>query len=209
MINIAIVEDDTTIREALQNFLNQKENMSCEQAFESVELFMHNLSPDHLPDIILMDIGLPGISGISGIELIKKKYPEINIIMLTIYSDSHKIFQSLCAGASGYLLKNAPFSEIYKAIEIVHNGGSSMSPQIARKVVEHFRKTKPKDTHPTLTDKEQEIVAGLVDGLSYKKIAEQNFITIETVRTHIKNIYKKLHVHGKVGVIKKSLNGEI
>lgn len=209
MINIAVVEDDATIREALQNFLNQKETMKCEQAFESVELLIHNISPENLPDIILMDIGLPGISGISGIKLIKKKYPEINIIMLTIYSDSHKIFQSLCAGASGYLLKNAPFSEIYQAINIVHEGGSTMSPQIARKVVEHFQKAGPQSNDSTLTDKEQEIVAGLVDGLSYKKIAEQNFITIETVRTHIKNIYKKLHVHCKVDVIKKSLSGEI
>jgi len=209
MINIAIIEDEATIRDAIQNFLNQRENMKCELAFESVELFIHNVSEANLPDIILMDIGLPGISGISGIKLIKRKYPQINIIMLTIFSDSHKIFQSLCAGASGYLLKNAPFSEICQAIEIVYNGGSSMSPQIARKVVEHFQKVKSKDEHSTLTGKEKEIVAGLVDGLSYKKIAEQNFIALETVRSHIKNIYKKLHVHCKVDVIKKSLNGEI
>jgi len=209
MITIAIVEDDTIIREAICNFLNEKEQMKCPMAYESVESLLHNFDKQNLPDIILMDIGLPGMSGISGIKLIKEKYPQINIIMLTVYSDSHRIFQSLCAGASGYLLKNAPFSEICKAIEIVHNGGSSMSPQIARKVIEHFQNVKTRDEHSILTEKEKEIVAGLVDGLSYKKIAEQNFISVETVRSHIKNIYKKLHVHCKVDVIKKSLSGEI
>jgi DNA-binding NarL/FixJ family response regulator len=209
MITIAIVEDDTTIREAICNFLNEKESMECPMAFESVESLLHNLDKNSLPDIILMDIGLPGMSGISGIKLIKEKHPQINIIMLTVYSDSHRIFQSLCAGASGYLLKNAPFSEICKAIKIVYDGGSSMSPQIARKVIEHFQNIKKPDEHSSLTDKEKEIVAGLVDGLSYRRIAEQNFISVETVRSHIKNIYKKLHVHCKADVIKKSLSGEI
>lgn len=209
MITIAIVEDDAAIREAICNFLNEKDTMECPWAFGSVESLLHNLDKNNLPDIILMDIGLPGISGISGIKLIKEKHMQINIIMLTVYSDSHRIFQSLCAGASGYLLKNAPFSEICKAIEIVHNGGSSMSPQIARKVIEHFQSSKSNDEHSALTEKEKEIVAGLVDGLSYRRIAEQNFISVETVRTHIKNIYKKLHVHCKADVIKKSLTGEI
>ena len=156
-----------------------------------------------------MDIGLPGMSGISGIKLIKAKYPEINIIMLTVYHDTHKIFQSLCAGASGYLLKNSPFSEIKKAIKIVNAGGSSMSPQIARKVIEHFQTCEKINHESTLTDKEKEIVSCLVDGLSYKMIAAQEHISIETVRSHIKNIYKKLHVHSKAEVIKKSLTGEI
>lgn len=209
MITINIVEDDATIRQAICNFLNSRKDMRCAGAFESVESLLHNLYDDSLPDIILMDIGLPGVSGISGIKLVREKYPQINIIMLTVYSDSHRIFQSLCAGASGYLLKNAPFSEICKAIEIVHNGGSTMSPQIARKVIEHFRGADKHDEQTALTGKEKEIVAGLVDGLSYRKIAEQNFVSVETVRTHIKNIYKKLHVHCKADVIKKSLSGEI
>ena len=209
MITIYIVEDDATIRQAICNFLNSRNDMRCAAAFESVESLLHNLYDDSLPDIILMDIGLPGVSGISGIKLVKEKYPQINIIMLTVYSDSHRIFQSLCAGASGYLLKNAPFSEICKAIEIVYNGGSTMSPQIARKVIEHFRGADKHNEQTALTGKEKEIVAGLVDGLSYRKIAEQNFVSVETVRTHIKNIYKKLHVHCKADVIKKSLSGEI
>jgi len=209
MIKVAIVEDDAAIREAIKEYLDLKENLMCYTAHESVEAFLAVLNKDNAPDVILMDIGLPGMSGISGIKLIKEKYPEINIIMLTVYHDTHKIFQSLCAGASGYLLKNAPFAEIAKAVEIVQAGGSSMSPQIARKVIEHFQTGKDTKYESNLTDKEKEIVSCLVDGLSYKLIAAQENISVETVRSHIKNIYKKLQVHSKAEVIKKSLTGEI
>ncbi len=209
MIHVAIVEDDAAIREAIKEFLDAQENMVCEVVRDSVESFLTVLDKDNLPDVILMDIGLPGMSGISGIKLIKEKYPQVNIIMLTVYHDTSKIFQSLCAGASGYLLKNAPFSEISKAVEVVQTGGSTMSPQIARKVIEHFRSDKKSPPDSGLTDKEKEIVSCLVDGLSYKLIAERENISIETVRSHIKNIYKKLQVHSKAEVIKKSLTGEI
>jgi len=209
MIDIVIVEDDATIREAIKEFLDSNKDFSCKNVFESVESFLAYLNKDNLPHVILMDIGLPGMSGISGIKLIKEKYPKINIIMLTVYHDTHKIFRSLCAGASGYLLKNSPFSEIKNAIKIVNAGGSSMSPQIARKVIEHFQTGEKINHESTLTDKEKEIVSCLVDGLSYKMIAAQENISIETVRSHIKNIYKKLHVHSKAEVIKKSLTGEI
>jgi len=209
MIEIFIVEDDETIREAIKEFLDSVDNFSCSNAFESVESLLAVLKKEKLPNVILMDIGLPGMSGISGIKLIKEKFPEINTIMLTVYHDTHKIFQSLCAGASGYLLKNSPFSEIKKAIKIVNDGGSSMSPQIARKVIEHFQTGEKINHDSDLTNKEKEIVSCLVDGLSYKMIAKQEAISIETVRTHIKNIYKKLHVHSKAEVIKKSLTGEI
>ena len=209
MIKIAIVEDDATIREAIKEFLDSKENLSCNMAYKSVESLLSELNNENKPDVILMDIGLPGMSGISGIKLIKERFPDINTIMLTVYHDTHKIFQSLCAGASGYLLKNSPFSEIKKAIEIVNSGGSTMSPQIARKVIEHFQTGEKIPVESNLTDKEKEIVSCLVDGLSYKMIATEENISIETVRTHIKNIYKKLQVHSKAEVIKKSLTGEI
>ena len=209
MIKIAIVEDDSTIREAIKDFLDSKENLSCNMAYESVESLLSVLNKENKPDVILMDIGLPGMSGISGIKLIKERFPDINTIMLTVYHDTHKIFQSLCAGASGYLLKNSPFSEIKKAIEIVNSGGSTMSPQIARKVIEHFQTGEKIPVESNLTDKEKEIVSCLVDGLSYKMIATEENISIETVRSHIKNIYKKLQVHSKAEVIKKSLTGEI
>ncbi len=209
MIDVAIIEDDHEIREDIREYLNSRGDMTCRLARETVESFLAVLIPENKPDVILMDIGLPGMSGISGIRIIKEKYPEINIIMFTIYHDSEKIFQSLCAGASGYLLKTTPFEELASTIGTVYNGGSFMSPQIARKVIDHFRAVPKREKPSPLTDKEKEIVMGLVDGLSYKMIAEKAFISIETVRSHIKNIYKKLHVHGKADVIRKSLRGEI
>ena len=209
MISVGIVEDDTEIREAICSYLNDQENMSCKLAEESVEKFMRFLYPDKLPDIILMDIGLPGMSGISGIKLIKEKYPDIDILMLTVHNDPHKIFQSLCAGATGYLLKTTPLAEIKKFIEELSLGGAPMSPQIARRVIDYFHSSKQEKTESPLTNKEKEIVLDLVDGLSYKMIADKQNVTIDTVRTHIKHVYNKLHVHCKADVIRKSLQGEI
>jgi DNA-binding NarL/FixJ family response regulator len=208
MIKVAVVEDDTTIRKTICQYLASQSDLYCDMDFESVESMLHNLNSTNLPDVILMDIGLPGMSGISGIKIIKDKFPDVNIIMLTVYNDAQKVFQSLCAGATGYLLKNAPFADVKEAIELVHAGGATMSPPIARKVVDFFRPPKKANASP-LTDKEKEIVMGLVDGLSYKMIADRECVSIETVRSHIKNIYKKLHVHSKAEVITKSLQGEI
>ena len=209
MINVGIVEDDNEIREAMCNYLNEQENIRCNLAEESVEKFMRFLFPEKLPNVILMDIGLPGMSGISGIKLIKEKFPEIDILMLTVHNDPQKIFQSLCAGATGYLLKTTPLTEIKKFVEELAEGGAPMSPQIARRVIEFFQNDKEERQSSPLTDKEKEIVLDLVDGLSYKMIADKQNITIETVRTHIKHIYNKLHVHCKADVIRKSLQGEI
>jgi DNA-binding NarL/FixJ family response regulator len=219
VISVAIVEDEEEIRLGIQRFLDMQKDFLCEVAVESVEDFLPHLNDESLPDVILMDIGLPGMSGIDGIKMIKEKHPEINIIMLTVYNDPHRIFDSLCAGASGYLLKNTPFEQIKEAIKEVYDGGSPMSKQIARKVIEFFTPGKspaeflthsaPQKTDSPLTDKEKQVVVGLVDGLSYKMIADRMDISIETVRFHIKNVYEKLHVHSKGEVIAKSLRGEI
>ena len=209
MIKVGVVEDDIEIREAICNYLSGQENMICNIAEESVEKFIRFLYPEILPDVILMDIGLPGMSGISGIRLIKEKYPEIDILMLTVHNDPQKIFQSICAGATGYLLKTTPLPEIKKFIEELSAGGAPMSPQIARRVIEYFQKGKEEKKTSALTEKEKEIVLDLVDGLSYKMIADKQNISIDTVRTHIKHIYNKLHVHCKADVIRKSLQGEI
>jgi len=209
MISVAIIEDDQEVREAICNFLNSQPDLSCELAEESVELFLRRRSEENAPEVILMDIGLPGMSGISGIKLIKEKHPEIDIIMLTVHNDPHKIFQSLCAGASGYLLKTTPFVQIKQSIEELNAGGAPMSPQIARRVIEYFHPLESSKTESPLTEKEKEVVLGLVDGLSYKMIADKQHITVHTVRTHIKHIYSKLHVHSKADVIRKSLGGEI
>ncbi len=209
MINIAIVEDDTFVRESLQEFINDQPDMVCSAVKGSVEAFLSYLNEENVPDVVLMDIGLPGMSGISGIRLVKERFPEVNILMLTVYHDSHRIFNSLCAGASGYLLKNTPFPQIREAIEIVARGEACMSPQIARKVVDFFQTERKKEKESPLTDKEKEIVMCLVEGMSYKMIADKECISLETVRSHIKNIYKKLEVHSKAEVIRKSLEGEI
>lgn len=207
---IGIVEDNRKIRDLIQRYLDMQEGMSCPVAVDSVEEMQKYLEEYEKPDVILMDIQLPGMSGIEGIQQIKKSYPEIDIIMLTVYHDSHKIFDSLCAGASGYLLKHTSLPEIRDSIQTLLDGGAPMSPQIARKVINYFKKPEPqKDPETNLTPREQDIVNGLVDGLSYKMIADRYEISIDTVRAHIRNIYKKLHVNSKAEVIAKSLRGEI
>ena len=184
--------------------------MECPVAVDSVEEMLDHLEKHERPEVILMDIQLPGMSGIKGMGIIKSKYPEIEIMMLTVYHDSHKIFDSLKAGASGYLLKHTSLPEIKESIENLLKGGAPMSPQIARKVISHFNEEAPKKNEESmLTNREQDIVNGLVDGLSYKLIADRYDISIDTVRAHIRNIYKKLHVNSKAEVIAKSLRGEI
>ena len=216
MTSVAIVEDDREIREGIQKYLAHQETMVCEYAAESMETFLELTGRGDFPEVILMDIGLPGMSGISGIRLIKERHPETDIIMLTIFSDWQRIFDSLRAGASGYLLKNTPLSEIKKSIENVHAGGAAMSPEIGRKVMEYFGQLAARPgvkessrNDNLLTPREKEIVVGLVDGLSYKLIADRMDISIDTIRFHIKNIYKKLHVNSKAEVISKTLRGEV
>ncbi|MFD2533096.1 response regulator [Gracilimonas halophila] len=210
MAVIGIVEDNKKIRDLIQRYLDMQKDMDCPVAVDSVEEMLDYLEEHQRPNVILMDIQLPGMSGIKGMEIIKSKYPEVEIMMLTVYHDSHKIFDSLKAGASGYLLKHTSLPEIKESIENLMKGGAPMSPQIARKVISHFNEEAPKKNEDSmLTNREQDIVNGLVDGLSYKLIADRYDISIDTVRAHIRNIYKKLHVNSKAEVIAKSLRGEI
>jgi len=209
MIFIGIVEDDEQIRKGIETFLNRQEGFTCNWSFGSVEDILKVLNKENIPNVLIMDLGLPGMSGIEGMKIIRERYPSIDVIVFSIYNDSEKIFNSLCAGATGYLLKNTPLIEIKEGIELLAKGGSPMSPQIARKVVEFFSNNKKKESLSPLSAKEKEIVIGLVDGLSYKLIAHRMSITLETVRFHIKNIYRKLHVHSKSEVISKSFKGEI
>ena len=210
MITVGIVEDNVKIRDLIQRYLDMQDSMRCKVAVDSVEEMLEYLKKYDNPDVLLMDIQLPGMSGIEGIGIIKKEFPDIEIMMLTVYHDSHKIFDSLVAGASGYLLKHTSLPEIKESVETLANGGAPMSPQIARKVIQHFSNNEKKEKPESdLTPREQDIVNGLVDGLSYKLIADRFDISIDTVRAHIRNIYKKLHVNSKAEVIAKSLRGEI
>lgn len=209
MILVGIVEDDDEIRNSIQEFLNRQPGFRCDWSFNSVERLLLQLRPDNMPQVLIMDLGLPGMSGIDGMKLLKQRYPLIDLVVFSVYNDSQKIFDSLCAGATGYLLKNTPLDEIKSGVELLVNGGSPMSPQIARKVIEFFAPRNKREVYSPLSPKEKEIVVGLVDGLSYKLIADRLGISIETVRFHIKSIYRKLHVHGKAEVISKSLRGEI
>jgi DNA-binding NarL/FixJ family response regulator len=207
MINIAIIEDDSLVRHTLTALFEQQDNMLCMLAVQSAELFLKKAPEIPCPDIVLSDIGLPGMDGIEAIPLIKRQFPQAAIIMLSVYTDNDRIFKALCAGAVGYLEKDTPLQDIVDAIQVIHKGGSVMSPAIARKVVEYFA---PRRTYKEpLTAKEQQVIAAMVDGLSYKMIADRLGVTLETVRQHIKNIYRKLQVNSKGEVIVKSLRGEI
>lgn len=207
MIHIAIIEDDALVRSTLAALFAQEDDIHCVMAVNSAEQFLKRVPEIQQLDLVLSDIGLPGIDGIEAIQLIKKHFPETAIIMLSVYTDNDRIFKALCAGAVGYLQKDTPLDEIIDAVKVIHKGGSIMSPAIARKVVEYFA---PKRTYnEPLTAKEQQVISAMVDGLSYKMIASRLGITLETVRQHIKNIYRKLQVNSKSEVIVKSLRGEI
>lgn len=209
MISVAIVEDLEDIRNPLFEFISTREEFICNIAVESVEDFLKAADKNDFPvDVILLDIGLPGISGLSAIKLIKEKLPDVNIIMLTVFDDSDKIFGAIQAGAVGYLMKNTPLEKIKQAIIDTYNGGTTLSPEVARKVLNFFEKPKSEIESP-LTEKEKQIVACMVDGQSFKMIAANLGNTLETIKSHAKNIYRKLHVNSKAEVIAKSLRGEI
>jgi DNA-binding NarL/FixJ family response regulator len=207
MIQIALIEDDELVRNNLAAFFSQREELDCIISAGSVDDFFKKAEKVTKLDIVLSDIGLPGVTGIEAIPMIKKKFPDASIVILSVYADSDRIFKALCAGAVGYLQKDTPAEEILECINIISKGGSAMSPTIARKVIDYFA---PKRSYnEPLTAKEQQVITAMVDGLSYKMIASRLGITLETVRQHIKNIYRKLHVNSKGELIIKSLKGEI
>ena len=208
MISVAIIEDVKDIREPLFEFLSSQPEFLCEIKAESVEDFFLKSNNALPPDVILLDIGLPGLSGLGAIQLLKEKWAEVNIIMLTVFDDTEKIFQALRSGAVGYLVKNTPLIKIRDAIIETAKGGAPLSPEIARKVVRFFESPKSKIDSP-LTEKEKQIVIRMVDGQSFKMIANELGNTLETIKSHTKNIYRKLYVNSKGEVIAKSLRGEI
>ena len=207
-INLAIIEDDELIQESLSDFFRAQPHIDCLQISSSVEDFLKRIvSSEKRPDIILLDINLLGMSGIKGIPLILNELPKVDIVMLTTFEDNDSIYKALCAGACSYLSKTTSLKKILETLEIVHNGGSYMSPSIARKIVNRFA---PKHNHSeVLTSRQKDIVTGIVDGKSYKMIANDLFVSLDTVRSHIKNIYKALEINSKAELIKKSYDNEL
>jgi len=204
-IKVAIVEDDSKIRESLKLILNGSQEYYCIAVYEDAESALHDL-PNQNPDVVLMDINLPQMSGIECVRLLKQKIPEILIIMLTMYQDSQKIFNSLQAGAIGYLHKSSSPVEILEAIKDVSNGGSPMSAQIARKVVQSFyRPNSDFETTIKLTERETEILDLLSKGYINKEIAEQLSISPDTVHNHLRRIYEKLQVRTRTEAVVKYL----
>jgi len=198
-IHLAIVEDDNEIRQTLTLIIDGSPGFSCKYAFPDGESALASIG--NLPiDIVLMDIDLPGKSGIEVTRLLKPKCPELDFIMLTVQSDDDSIFQSLCAGASGYLLKDTSPATLLTHIREVFKGGSPMSSQIARRIIRSFRVIE----NP-LSDRETEILKMLSLGLNYKDVAEDLFLSPHTVKTHIKNIYSKLHVKNRAEAIYKAI----
>ncbi len=208
-VKIAIVEDDNSIRENITEFLNSQSDYECVISASSLEQYFEKASTAPTQDVILMDVGLPGMTGIEGTRIIKEESPETDIVIFTVYEEPKRIFDALCAGASGYLLKSTPFRELLTYLETLRMGGAPMSPRIAYHVVQYFQPKKKPSKDSPLSEREAEVVAALVDGLSYKEVAERLFISIGTVYSHIKNIYKKLHVHSKAELIKKSYQGQL
>jgi len=193
-INVCIVEDNQGTRQSLVDLLTGDTGLKCLAAYATGEAALEGI-PKEKPDVALLDINLPGISGIECVARLKVKMPGLRVLMLTTYEEDDLIFNSLRAGASGYLLKDASPAELIAAIEQIHAGGAPMSMQIARKVVEHFHRIpKPVSEVERLTKREQELLALLAKGYYYKEIAEQLGITLNTVRTHVHSIYEKLHV---------------
>ncbi len=208
-IRVAIYEDNTTLRESLSQLLKGSEEFEFLAAYRNAINILKNCQIA-TPDVILMDIDMPEITGIEASRLVKEQFPKINILILTVYEDKEKIFAALQAGASGYLLKKARIIEIIEAIHEIHRGGAPMTSGIARKVLEFFlipKKTTSKED--TLSERELDILQCLVNGDSYKMIAENCFISMGTVRSHINNIYKKLHVNSKSEAVVKALREKL
>jgi DNA-binding NarL/FixJ family response regulator len=201
--NIWLIEDNAHFRRTMQWLVNRAPGMQCTHAFESCEDALIKLGQEVLPELILLDINLPGMNGIQGIEKIKLISPETHIVILTVYDDNDKVFDALCAGASGYLLKDSAPEKIIDSIEEALVGGAPMSIQIAHKVLEIFSHLKPKKSDYGLTSREKELLQLMTSGLSRQQIADKLFISFHTVTTHLKNIYSKLHVNSKSGAISK------
>jgi DNA-binding NarL/FixJ family response regulator len=196
-IKISIVEDNADMRESVALLLNRTPGLRCVSTYANAEAAVRDLASQN-PDVALVDIHLPGMSGIECVAKLKEQLPQLQVLMLTRYEQSDMIFDSIRAGATGYLLKNTVAKELIQAVEQVHAGGAPMTMQIARKVINHFRQTpEPAMDMEQLSPREQEVLALLAKGYYYKEIGDQLGISINTLRNHLRTIYEKLHVRSR------------
>ncbi len=202
IITVAIVEDIKEIREGLKLLIDSSEGFACSEVYVNAEEAVSGLLTSK-PDVVLMDINLPGMNGIEAVRQLKEKCKSTQFIMSTVYEDDNNIFESLKAGASGYLLKKTAPSKILESITEVIQGGSPMNTQIARKVILSFQKKDSIDESDVLTKKEKEVLKSLARGLRYKEIAEELNVSIETIRSHARNIYEKLQVQSRTEALNK------
>ena len=205
MKTIWIVEDHAAFRRTLIRVLNAETDIQCSRDFDSCEKALLALTGGDLPDLILLDVGLPGMSGLDGIRLIKDRSPKTLVVILTVFEDDDKVFQAICAGAAGYLLKTSSAAEITQAVHEALAGGSPMNPRIARRVLEMFSKFAPKQSDYGLSDREKEILQLMTTGLIKKEIADRLALSVHTVDTYLRRIYEKLEVNTRTGAVAKAL----
>ncbi len=203
-ISVAIVEDDDKIREGLAFVISNARGFGNATTFSSGEEALQKIA-DANPDIVLMDIGLPGMTGIECLKKMKQMLPSLAVVMLTVFEDSEQVFNSIMAGASGYLLKKTPPGKLVKHLQELRHGGAPMSAQIARRVLDFFQSKPPSKEFDELSSREVQILNELVKGYTSKQIAEELFISSTTVRDHLKSIYHKLHVHTRTEAVAKTL----
>lgn len=204
-ITVAIVEDERDIRECLCTLVNGTEGFKCTGRYRSMEEALDNL-PRNLPDVVLSDIGLPGMSGIEGVRILKQRYPGLLLLMLTVYDDDDRIFDAMCAGACGYLLKKTPPAKLLESLREAVTGGAPMSPEVARRVIALFREIRPPeraDYH--LTPHETRLLKLFVEGHNYKTAAAELHVSVNTVNFHVRSIYDKLQVHSRSEAVAKAL----
>jgi len=209
IIKVAIIEDRREIREGLTMLINGTDGFRCSGSYRSMEDALARISGD-LPEIVLCDIGLPGMSGIEGMRLLKERHPELILLMLTVYDDDERIFDALCAGASGYLLKKTPPARLLESLTDAVKGGSPMSPEVARRVITLFRDIRPPERADyELTPHELRLLKLLVEGHNYKTAAFELNVSVNTISFHMKHIYEKLQVHSKSEAVAKALRDRL
>lgn len=209
IIKVAIVEDRREIRDGLGMLINGTEGYRVTGSYRSMEEALEKIG-HNLPDLVLSDIGLPGMSGIEGVRILKERHPDLMIVMLSVYDDDDRIFDALCAGANGYLLKKTPPARLIESLREAATGGAPMSPEVARRVVHLFREFRPPERADyQLTPHETRLLKLLVEGHNYKTAAFELNVSVNTIAFHMKHIYEKLQVHSKSEAVAKALQNRI